>query len=58
MWKEKLKVTYSEVYVMAFIVAENKDRKLEGLLQADCGCVPERFLLSARTKSITENSVY
>ena len=43
---------------MAFIVAENKDRKLEGLLQADCGCVPERFLLSARTKSITENSVY
>ena len=31
---------------------------LEGLLQADCGCVPERFLLSARTKSITENSVY
>ena len=26
MWKEKLKVTYSEVYVMAFIVAENKDR--------------------------------
>ena len=32
MWKEKLKVTYSEVYVMAFIVAENKDRQLEGLL--------------------------
>lgn len=42
---------------MAFIVAENEDWLLEDLPQADFGYVPERFLLSARTKSMTENFV-
>ena len=36
---------------MAFLAAENENRQLEDLAQADCGRVPERFLLSVRTKS-------
>ena len=43
---------------MAFLAAENENRQLEDLPQADCGRVPERFLLSVRTKSTTENFVY
>ena len=43
---------------MVFLEAENENRQLEGLPQADFGRVPERFLLSVRTKSITENFVY
>ena len=35
MRKEKPKVTYSLVLVMAFIVAENKNQQLEDLPQAD-----------------------
>ena len=43
---------------MAFLAAENENRQLEDLPQADRGRVPERFLLSVRTKSTTENFVY
>ena len=43
---------------MAFLASENENRQLEDLAQADCGRVPERFLLSIQTKSITENFVY
>ena len=53
----KPKVTYSVALVMAFLEAENENRQLEGLPQADFGRVPERFLLSVRTKSISENFV-
>ena len=53
----------TESYVLsgfgnAFLAAENENRQLEDLPQADCGRVPERFLLSVRTKSTTENFVY
>ena len=41
--------------VMAFPTAENENRELEDLPQADFGRVSERFLLSVRTKSMTEN---
>ena len=43
---------------MSFLEAESENRQLEDLLQADSGRVPERFPLSVRTKSITENFVY
>ena len=43
---------------MWFLAAENENRQLEDLPQADFGCVPERFLLSIRTNSITENFAY
>ena len=43
---------------MAFLAAENENRQLEDLPQADFGCEPKRFLLSVRTKSITESFVY
>ena len=52
--KEKPKVTKSVALVRAFLAAENENRQLEDLPQADFGRVPERFLLSVRTKSITE----
>ena len=48
--KEKPKVTYTVALVMAFLAAENENRLLESLLQADCGLTSERFLLSVRTK--------
>ena len=48
----------TEALVMAFLAYKNKHRQLEDLLQADFGHVPERFLLSVRTKSITKNFVY
>ena len=50
--KEKQKVMYSVALVMAFLTAENEKRQLEDLPQADSGHVPERFLLSVKTKSI------
>ena len=53
--KEKQRFTYSVVLVMALLTAENENGQLEDLPQADSGQVPERFLLSVRTKSITEN---
>ena len=43
---------------MAFLVAENENRQLGGLPQAAFSCVPERFLLSLTTKSVTENFLY
>ena len=53
--KEKQKVMYSVALAMAFITAENENGLLEDLPKADSGHVSERFLLSVRTKSITEN---
>ena len=53
--KQKPKVTKSVTLVMAFPTAENENRELEDLPQADFGRVSERFLLSVRTKSMTEN---
>ena len=55
---EKPKVTLSVALVISFLEAESENRQLEDLLQADSGRVPERFPLSVRTKSITENFVY
>ena len=43
---------------MAFLAAEIENRQLEDLPQADFGRVPKRFLLSVRTKSMTEGFVY
>ena len=43
--KEKPKVTYTIALVMAFLAAENENRLLEDLLQADFGLTSERFLL-------------
>ena len=56
--KKKLKVTYSAALVMAFLMAENESRQLKDLPQADFRGVPERFLLSLRTNTITDNFVY
>ena len=44
--------------VMTFLTAENDNRLLKDLPQADFGRVPEKLTLSVRTKSITENFVY
>ena len=41
--------------VLAFLSAENENRQLEDLSLADIGRLPERLLLSIRTKSINEN---
>ena len=38
---EKPKVTYLVTLVMAFLAAENKNRQLEDLLEADYGFLPE-----------------
>ena len=40
---------------MVFLVAENENRQLEDLPQADFGRVHEIFRLLVRKKSITEN---
>ena len=56
--KEKPKFRYSVAVVMAFLAAENENQQLQDLPQADFGGVPERFLLSVRIYSITENFVY
>ena len=55
--KEKPKVKYSVALVLAFLAAENENRQLEDLPLADFGRLPERLLLSVRTKSINENLV-
>ena len=55
--KEKPKVKYSAALVLAFLSAENENRQLEDLSLADIGRLPERLLLSVRTKSINENFV-
>ena len=55
--KEKPKVKYSAALVLAFLSAENENRQLEDLPLTDFGRLPERLLLSVRTKSINENLV-
>ena len=55
--KEKPKVAYSVALLLAFISAENENRRLEDLPRADFGRLSERRLLSVRTKSINENFV-
>ena len=56
--ESKTKIMYLLASEMAFLTPENKSQQLEDLPQADFGCVPERFLLSVRTKSVIENCVY
>ena len=56
----KKRKTESFVYsalVIVFLAVESENRLLKDLPQTAFGCVPERFLLSVRTKSITENFV-
>ena len=48
---------YSVALMLAFLSAENENRQLENLPQADFGRLPERILLSVRTMSINENFV-
>ena len=48
---------YSVALVLAFLAAENKNRQLEDLPLADFGRLPERLLLSERTKSTNEHFV-
>ena len=55
--KKNREVTYLVALVMAFLAAEIENRQPEDLPQAYSGRVPERFLLSLRTKSINENFV-
>ena len=43
--------------VSAFLSAENENRQLEDLPLADFGRLPERHLVSVRTKSINEKFV-
>ena len=50
--KEKPKVTCSVALVLAFLVAGNENRQLKDLPLADFGRLPERLLLSVRTKSL------
>ena len=42
---------------MAFLAAENENRQLEDLPQADFSRLSERLLLSVRTKSINKNFI-
>ena len=55
--KQKPKVTYSMALVLTFFAAENENRQPEDLPLTDFGRLPERLLLSVRTKSINENYV-
>ena len=55
--KGKPKVAYSVALVLAFLSAENENWQLEDLPPADFGRLPERLLLSVRTKSINDNFV-
>ena len=48
----------SVALVMAFLAAENENRQLKDFPQADFDRIPERFLLSVGTNSITDNFVY
>ena len=43
---EKPKVAYSVALVLAFLSAENENRKVEDLPLGDFGLLPERLLLS------------
>ena len=44
--KEKPKVAYSVALVLAFLSAENENRKVEDLPLGDFGLLPERLFLS------------
>ena len=55
--KEKPKVFHLVALVLSFLSAENENRQLEDLPLADFGRLPEKLLLSVRTKSINENFV-
>ena len=55
--KEKPKVAYSVALVLAFLSAENENQQLVDLPLTDLGHLPERLLLSVRTKSINGNFV-
>ena len=44
--KDKPKVAYSVALVLAFLSAENENRKVEDLPLGDFGLLPERLLLS------------
>ena len=48
---------YSVALVLAFLSAEDEIRELKDLSLTDFGRLPERILLSVRTKSIKENFV-
>ena len=50
--------TENYVFSMVFLAPKDENRQLEDLPQANFGHVPERFLLSVRTKSLTEDFVY
>ena len=52
-YQKKPRVTYSAALVMEILAAENKNRQLQDLPEADFGCLPGRFLLSV--KSIPDN---
>ena len=53
--KEKPEATHLVALVLVFLSAENENRQLEDLSQADFGRLPERLLLTLRTKSINDN---
>ena len=55
--KKNPKVTFSVVFVLVFLSAKNGNRQLEDLPLADFGRLPERLLLSVRTKSMKKNLV-
>ena len=48
---------YSVALVLAFLTAEKENLQLEDLPLADFGRLPERLLLSVKTKSINKNFV-
>ena len=50
--KKNRNFAYSVALVMPSLAAKNENRQLKDLRQADFGRVPERFLVSVRTKSI------
>ena len=43
--------------IIISLAAENENRQLDDLQQADFGRLPERLLLSVRTKSVNMNFV-
>ena len=56
--KTNRKLHIQWLWLIAFLAAENKNRQPEVLSQARFGPVPDRFLLSVRTKSVIENFLY
>ena len=56
--KTNRKLHIQWLWLIAFLAAENENRQSEVLSQAHFGPVPDRFLLSVRTKSVIENFLY